>query len=41
MTNEKHLIELLEELLQLHLAHHNHPTHAHARKLLNQLKAAQ
>ena len=35
------LLRLIEELLKLHLAHHNHPTHAHARKLLNQLKANQ
>ena len=35
------LLQLIEELLTLHLAHHNHPTHANARKLLNQLKTNQ
>jgi hypothetical protein len=28
-------------LLTLHIAHHNHPTHAHARQLINQIKGTQ
>jgi len=38
---EKQAAELLavaHDLLTLHIAHHNHPTHAHARKLINQIK---
>ena len=35
------LLATLEELLQLHIAHHNNPTHAHARKLINYLKGTQ
>lgn len=35
------LLQLVEELLTQHIAHHNNPIHAKARKLLNQLKAAQ
>jgi hypothetical protein len=32
------LLAIVEELLQLHIAHHNNPTHAQARKLLTYLK---
>ena len=35
------LLQLVEELLTLHITHHNQPIHTKARKLLNQLKAAQ
>jgi hypothetical protein len=35
------LLQLVEELLTQHIAHHNNPIHTKARKLLNQLKAAQ
>jgi len=41
---EKQAAELLaaaQDLLTLHIAHHNHPTHAHARKLINQIKGTQ
>lgn len=32
------LLQLTEDLLQLHIAHHNHPTHAAARKTIRQIK---
>lgn len=32
------LLQLTEELLQLHIAHHNHPTHAAARKVIRNIK---
>lgn len=32
------LLRLAEDLLQLHIAHHNHPSHAAARKLINHIK---
>jgi hypothetical protein len=35
------LLQLVEELLTQHIAHHNNPIQTKARKLLNQLKAAQ
>lgn len=35
------LLQLVEELLTLHITHHNELIHTKARKLLNQLKAAQ
>lgn len=31
MSDERWLLELLRALLELHKAHHNHPTHAEAR----------
>jgi len=35
------LLQLVEDLLRQHIAHHNHPTHAHARKIINQIKGTQ
>lgn len=32
------LLQITEDLLQLHIAHHNHPTHAAARKTIRQIK---
>jgi hypothetical protein len=35
------LLLMVGDLLHLHIAHHNHPTHARARKLINQIKGRQ
>ena len=35
------LLLIVGDLLHLHIAHHNHPTHARARKLINQIKGRQ
>jgi hypothetical protein len=35
------LLQLVGDLLRQHIAHHNHPTHAHARQLINQIKGTQ
>ena len=35
------LLQLVEDLLSLHIAHHNEPTHAQARKLINHIKGRQ
>lgn len=35
------LLEITEDLLQLHIAHHNQPTHAAARKLIRTMKGTQ
>ena len=35
------LLQITENLLQLHIAHHNNPTHAHARKLIRTIKGTQ
>jgi hypothetical protein len=35
------LLLLVGDLLQLHIAHHNEPTHARARKLINHIKGTQ
>jgi len=32
------LLQITEDLLQLHIAHHNQPTHAHARKVIRTMK---
>jgi hypothetical protein len=32
------LLLIVGDLLHLHIAHHNEPTHARARKLINQIK---
>jgi hypothetical protein len=32
------LLQITEDLLQLHIAHHNNPTHAHARKVIRTIK---
>jgi hypothetical protein len=32
------LLQITEDLLQLHIAHHNNPTHAHARKVIRNIK---
>jgi hypothetical protein len=32
------LLQITEDLLQLHIAHHNHPSHAAARKTIRQIK---
>ena len=35
------LLQITEDLLQLHIAHHNNPTHAHARKVIRAMKGTQ
>jgi hypothetical protein len=35
------LLQITEDLLQLHIAHHNNPTHAHARKVIRTIKGTQ
>ena len=35
------LLQITEDLLQLHIAHHNNPTHAHARKVIRSMKGTQ
>ena len=35
------LLQITEDLLQLHIAHHNQPTHAAARKLIRTMKGTQ
>ena len=35
------LLLIVGDLLHLHIAHHNEPTHARARKLINQIKGRQ
>jgi hypothetical protein len=35
------LLQITEDLLQLHIAHHNNPTHAHARKVIRTMKGTQ
>ena len=35
------LLQITEDLLQLHIAHHNHPSHAAARKTIRQIKGKQ
>jgi hypothetical protein len=35
------LLLMLGDLLHLHIAHHNEPTHARARKLINHIKGRQ
>ena len=32
------LLQITKDLLQLHIAHHNHPSHAAARKTIRQIK---
>ena len=36
-----HLLLIIEDLLKHHIAQHNNPTHAQARKLLNYVKGTQ
>lgn len=35
------LLKITEDLLQLHIAHHNQPTHAAARKVIRTIKGTQ
>jgi hypothetical protein len=35
------LLQITEDLLQLHIAHHNNPTHAYARKVIRTMKGTQ
>lgn len=35
------LLQITENLLTLHIAHHNEPAHAHARKVIQTIKGTQ
>jgi hypothetical protein len=41
ITAAPELLQLMEDLLVLHIAHHNHPTHAAARQLIQRIKGTQ